>query len=995
VIILPCPNVDTLSRPDIVDTFGRANPGYTMPGEFPNTQMVVGEFIWTAEKLQNLNKDHSIYHACPEPPLPPPPPPVSEYQVLLENKTHFWSNDTTWTGTHILLSNPFNTIKYDERNYPPAAPEVVVQQKWEVSTPGDGDNVWIVPLRTVVLDVDSANIRGLIIDEGANLLLSKTHSVSLSAAFVTIRAGTMLVCDWQCTPTSVPDVTMVCSCTAPLPKQHTATINLLGDRFAPRISTQPWMWWPPTEETMQIPPAYRPAVARRIHSAMYNIDNAKTLTVNGELNLWGAAHSHSWVQLREVAQIGDTELTVSAEVDWKVGMQLVVAGTDYYNAGTNRNEIRTIVRTMAAASGTGTTLTLDSPLNYKHHSSVEIYGETDDDDASGISHTMDMRAEIALLDRNIIIQGADQDSEWAGTATSLGDAYEWPSDLENRGMDGRYFYEPTSQFGFGGRLAVFTLEEEILTQYGSYVKDFVGRARVTNVRFTRMGRSEFMSENELLSTNKINIKLQNSPTQYGSFPAVEFGQNGKGGPRSFITNSSILAPFGEGIVKTGCAASYLVFSLSAGIDRGGTGKQDEPKVRSKWCADSGLSVMANTVVGSKGSSFKLEMPCDPDRRRLTGTAEGSAGCTYRGVPNGIGRGEALSIFEGNLAIGMIAGAPRKWWSYKNHPEWRLSTHVDAAYDFSSPHGVLVKNNVAAGGAGGGGAQGSYSVGFLTGAHKKCRGGTLAEGWFLTNRVHSMKYGVVVSPTSSCIRLDGISIYKAKVGIHVLPDNPIVGPRASMVLVRVQLADCVLGVSYFLVGGDTRKHVREDTWTTIQDSLFIGRSRENYDCSAPSVTGMLPVVFASKQKLTFSDSKRLPAVTGGVLVQRVWLANWRNGVCSGDDIFFRTATTPLEAYTHVSHRDTIPPHFFVSMEKEQVELEQLFDLHDTTTATVGPRTWCGSQDCDGGRQRLLYDVDGSLVGGSGSSVMSLPDIPFSAQAIGAIPPFSMLLMSTVV
>ena len=79
-----------------------------------------------------------------------------------------------------------------------------------------------------------------------------------------------------------------------------------------------------------------------------------------------------------------------------------------------------------------------------------------------------------------------------------------------------------------------------------------------------------------------------------------------------------------------------------------------------------------------------------------------------------------------------------------------------------------------------------------------------------------------------------------------------------------------------------------------------------------------------------------------------------------------------------------------MAKEQVQLEQLLDLRDLGTAKVGPRTWCGAMDCDGPRNRLLYDVDGSLLGGSGSSVISLPDKPFDSKAIGAIPPFALFV-----
>ncbi|WP_394202509.1 malectin domain-containing carbohydrate-binding protein [Marinagarivorans algicola] len=89
-------------------------------------------------------------------------------------------------------------------------------------------------------------------------------------------------------------------------------------------------------------------------------------------------------------------------LNWAVGDQIVIASssTDY-----SHEEVRTIVAVMDLGN-TNTQLTLNKPLEHRHFGEIETYGEGEN------KRTIDMRAEVAILNRNVKIQGlASQDTD--------------------------------------------------------------------------------------------------------------------------------------------------------------------------------------------------------------------------------------------------------------------------------------------------------------------------------------------------------------------------------------------------------------------------------------------------------------------------------------------------------------------------------------------------------------------------------------------------------
>lgn len=105
----------------------------------------------------------------------------------------------------------------------------------------------------------------------------------------------------------------------------------------------------------------------------------------------------SWKRLGATADVGDTSITLSGAVNWQVGDEIVIAPSGLHpNSANGATEAE--VRTITAKSGS--TLTLDSALNYRHYGGAPMNYS-----GGGKSWTLDHRAEVGSLTRTIVIQG--------------------------------------------------------------------------------------------------------------------------------------------------------------------------------------------------------------------------------------------------------------------------------------------------------------------------------------------------------------------------------------------------------------------------------------------------------------------------------------------------------------------------------------------------------------------------------------------------------------
>lgn len=115
------------------------------------------------------------------------------------------------------------------------------------------------------------------------------------------------------------------------------------------------------------------------------------------------AGKSSWTQLDGSAAAGNTTITLAEETGWRVGDRIAVASSSFEMDDAEE-------RTITSVSADGRTVTLDRPLENDHNGVMETHdnGRIGDDRRSW---DIDMRAEVALLSRNVTIQGDEDAAE--------------------------------------------------------------------------------------------------------------------------------------------------------------------------------------------------------------------------------------------------------------------------------------------------------------------------------------------------------------------------------------------------------------------------------------------------------------------------------------------------------------------------------------------------------------------------------------------------------
>lgn len=109
--------------------------------------------------------------------------------------------------------------------------------------------------------------------------------------------------------------------------------------------------------------------------------------MGGRLEIHGEPRQ-GWTRLRATAAAGSATLELVDAPAWRAGDRLVVASTDYDPARAEE---------VVVASVSGRTVTLQAPLRYAHWGELQSFG----------GRTLDQRAEVGLLTRNITIEGEE------------------------------------------------------------------------------------------------------------------------------------------------------------------------------------------------------------------------------------------------------------------------------------------------------------------------------------------------------------------------------------------------------------------------------------------------------------------------------------------------------------------------------------------------------------------------------------------------------------
>ena len=238
---------------------------------------------------------------------------------------------------------------------PPGRPEVT--QSWsdpsiwpEGQLPQEGQDVFVNCSWYLLLDVTIPRLGRLTVCGALEVTDGMDHVIEADIILIT---GGRLVAGYPDTPLTTSKVTFL----------------LHGNRSSPEVS-------------FDVGP----------------ILGSKAMGVFGELILTSVPRAPVWTRLGATVEAGGLEVVLSEAVEWKAGDEIVITSTSFEGA-----ESETAV--IASVSGSGTRLTLTSPLQYRHVYETETIG----------SRSSTIAAEVGLLTRDITIASAD--SERADTET--------------------------------------------------------------------------------------------------------------------------------------------------------------------------------------------------------------------------------------------------------------------------------------------------------------------------------------------------------------------------------------------------------------------------------------------------------------------------------------------------------------------------------------------------------------------------------------------------
>jgi len=120
----------------------------------------------------------------------------------------------------------------------------------------------------------------------------------------------------------------------------------------------------------------------------------KGIDVTGSIEAHGARYSPTWTRLAATATAGSTWILIQDCPNWQPGQKIVVTTTELKDSRDWHQNEEMVIQSLAVTSNPGIcAVNLTRPLQFLHYGGREY------------------QAEVALLSRNIVIQGDETDSE--------------------------------------------------------------------------------------------------------------------------------------------------------------------------------------------------------------------------------------------------------------------------------------------------------------------------------------------------------------------------------------------------------------------------------------------------------------------------------------------------------------------------------------------------------------------------------------------------------
>lgn len=218
----------------------------------------------------------------------------------------------------------------------------------------------------ILLDVNTP-VMSVLLVEGA-LYLDKTVDVNIDAYYIFIHGG------------------LLQAGTAEEPHEKHVNITLHGDRYT----------------TVEIPMIGSKVLAVANKGVVNYKGDTGIHTPGrdiGQLEIHGKKRLRTWTKLAATAHAGDNYIITAENVDFAPGEKLVITASEP-NIGTIDDPVFMIDEAVVLENVDQRTIVLTQPLQYTHRSEIiTIEGRT-----------IDLRCEVGLLSRNIVIQGAAYNS---------------------------------------------------------------------------------------------------------------------------------------------------------------------------------------------------------------------------------------------------------------------------------------------------------------------------------------------------------------------------------------------------------------------------------------------------------------------------------------------------------------------------------------------------------------------------------------------------------
>ena len=296
---------------------------------------------------------------------------------------------------------------------------------------------------------------------------------------------------------------------------------------------------------------------------------------------------------------GSLSLRHDGELNWEVGDQIVIASsaTDY-----TREDVRTI--TAIQRQGSNSRLTLDTPLTYMHYGVIETYGNDLDPQSinPGKTFSIDMRAEVALLSRNIKIKG----TEAQDTDVFFGDRARLTKESNGKaqnGVGGHIMIMPTA-----GQISVEGVQLDLMGQAGR-----LGRYPF-HWHVARDRSGDYIKNSSITNSNNRGVVVHTTDNVVVEGVVLHdahghgfFTEDGVELNNKFINNIAFGIHRVDPDDDREGAAAFVVDDTDRFFDRGDRSRT----TAAFWIANAGNDYIGNIVAGCEGSGIWFGQPALP------------------------------------------------------------------------------------------------------------------------------------------------------------------------------------------------------------------------------------------------------------------------------------------------------------------------------------------------------------------------------------------------